>query len=302
VTHPRPSFIRTAGERALDSQQDVDRWTERYRGLMAAVFTWEGLPEDAPGDFLERCLFDVGGVGILETGGVLGQIVAAGRAVSRDHYDRGAGWTPVFPAGYIDKAGLLPQSSDSPILLLPSMRERITPYLEVYDAAMKAMRQNAISMSQPILLEGAVENRVEGQLLEWELATGKITVPSLASRGVPYKVLDLGVHDWTSALQAVMDAMDREILTIMGIRNAGTEKASGITPEETLSISQQMVLWIEGQLQAREDWAERASAFHGLDISVRLSDLYTASSDGWMTDMQTDLRPEEAEDVRDQGA
>jgi len=225
---------------------------------------------------LERALFDIGGVGIRQAKGFK-PFVCGARGVIRDHVGRVQQWTPILPDGYADISGLLLKEDKSPMLEVYPVYRQIEPFLKVYSDALRSLGANVFSMRQPVLLEGAMENKVEGQLITWELVSGQLVIPSLASKANPYKVLDLGVKDFTSSLGAVMDAMDREILTVMGIRNSGTEKASGVTTVETTSLHQQLILYAESNLAIRQDWADRVSNHYGLNVSVKISKAYQLS-------------------------
>ena len=69
-------------------------------------------------------------------------------------------------------------------------------------------------------------------------------------------VLDLGGKDHTQNLISTANAIDCEILCRMGIKSAGTEKASGVTTEETVSITQELQLINQADYERRKEWAE----------------------------------------------
>ena len=69
-------------------------------------------------------------------------------------------------------------------------------------------------------------------------------------------VLDLGGKDHTQNLISTINALDCEILARMGIKSAGTEKASGVTSEETLSITQELQLINQYDYELRKKWTE----------------------------------------------
>ena len=70
------------------------------------------------------------------------------------------------------------------------------------------------------------------------------------------KALDLGAKDHTESLIKTINDIDCEILARFGIKSAGTEKASGVSPEETLSIAQELRLRLERDLEIRRRFCE----------------------------------------------
>ena len=68
--------------------------------------------------------------------------------------------------------------------------------------------------------------------------------------------MDLGGKDHTQNLISTINALDCEILARMGIKSAGTEKASGVTSEETLSITQELQLINQQDYELRKRWSE----------------------------------------------
>ena len=69
-------------------------------------------------------------------------------------------------------------------------------------------------------------------------------------------MLDLGGRDHTESIIKIINDADCEILARMGIRSAGTEKASGVTAEETLSIAQELRLILENDLAIRRTFCD----------------------------------------------
>jgi hypothetical protein len=142
-----------------------------------------------------------------------------------------------------------------------------------------SLQQNVIALRQPIALDGVVGNGAEALVLSSELETGEMYIPVIDSDKLGIKVIDLGAMDHTQALIATFNAMDSEILSIMGIRNVGTEKASGITTEETLSISQELNVVSDYGLKKRLEWCKKINASLGTNFNVELADAYDGQSE-----------------------
>ena len=81
------------------------------------------------------------------------------------------------------------------------------------------------------------------------------------------KALALGAKDHTESLIKTINDIDCEILARFGIKSAGTEKASGVSPEETLSIAQELRLRLERDLEIRRRFcAEVQDVLPGLRV------------------------------------
>lgn len=89
-------------------------------------------------------------------------------------------------------------------------------------------------------------------------------------------------QDHTQNLITTINALDAEILSIMGIPGIGTAKTSGITPEESSAISTEMKLILEHGLEIRRKAAAYLNENAGLDLSVKINPRLAA----FLEDMQ----------------
>ena len=292
---PAPSFYLSKGERNNKMRVNFDPY-QRYLTIAQGIYEWDGLPEDVPRGYVEQALFWFGCVGAKEVPGI-GLCVFGATPTSWTIYGEPATWLPTGLKTITTP--LINEKSDNPTLYLGvSVSDKISAFADIQKQAVISVRQNIIGMRQPIALDGNPGNSADAYVLSNELEGGEQFIPVIEAGKLGVKAIDLGIVDYTTSLLNVYDAMDREILSYMGIKNSGTEKQSGITPEETLSITQELSLVSTVGLKLREDWCKKINAVLGTNISVKIADSYVESdvdSDGIPDELdeQEDKEPEE---------
>lgn len=250
----RPLSLLTKAMRREASSVIPEDLLLHYEDVYAARFVWEGGPEDMPEDFIERALFRSGLVGPAKAFGQMQ--VAEGSYNLLGIYGQPLSWIPKAYNAQMPPGWEVP--SELPALWLqhiPSIE--ILPFCDLMAAAWRCMDTSIQTMSQPILLQGTVGAEINVREAQEAIRGFKPMVPTLDRNSVEAKVLDLGGHDYTDSLTNTINNIDCEILARFGIRSPGTEKASGVTPEETLSIAQELRLILERDLRLRRKWCEK---------------------------------------------
>lgn len=270
---PRPSFLTTVAERACMVNVRFDPYL-RYVNIAKGIYEWSGMPKDMPIGYIEEALFWYGCVGAKYSESLQEVVVLPAVPGLRTVYNEPLDWTPTGLQGYQVDPQLL-ERSDLPALYLgASVYEQIQMYVEVLQRAYYALRQNVVALSQPIALGGRPGNNAEGLMLKADMDGGEMFIPVLDVGQLKIEVIDLKAKDWTQQLIATANAMDNEILTVMGVNNTGTEKASGVTIEEATSLHQELVITSDIGLRKRKDWCTRINAALGTSFSVEISDAY----------------------------
>lgn len=268
----RPTFLTTKGERKRSVYQYDP--VERYKQIAKGIYTWENLPEDVPEGYIEECIFNYGAASAKNVDGI-GICVMAAAARTYNIYGEPLTWLPTG-ISMIPKTLNIMQESDNPVLFFgtPIIR-RIEIFAGIMKSALISLQQNVIALRQPIALDGAIGNSAEACILSNELEEGEMYIPVIDGERLGVKVIDLQSRDYTQTLIATYNAMDNEILTILGVKNTGTEKKSGITPEETLSITQELTLTSDIGLKIRKNWCNKINNVLGTNFDVYVSDAYT---------------------------
>lgn len=253
----RPSFLLSKGERreteGLILPEDI---LLHYSEVYVSRFIWEGTPKDMPQGFIEKALFWTGGVAPVRAFGE--ENLVAAYPVMLGIYAQPISWEPVPAGGSIIPPNLMreyKQSKDPMLHCLP-MAEQIRELCVLMADAYNCMKQTLFSMSQPVAIQGMVGGEVNVIESKDALLGRKLIVPTLDRTGIQASVIDLGGKDHTQNLISTINALDCEILARMGIKSAGTEKASGVTSEETLSITQELQLVNRFDYDLRENWME----------------------------------------------
>lgn len=253
----RPSFLLSKGERRdLDGLILPEDILIHYSEVYATRFIWEGTPKDMPQGFIEKALFWTGGVAPVRAFGE--EQLIASYPVMLGIYAQPISWEPIPAGGSIIPPNLMreyKQSRDPMMFCLP-MAEQIRELCTLMADAYNCMKQTLFSMSQPVVVQGVVGGEVNIYETEKTLQGRRLTVPALDKTSMQASVLDLGGKDHTQNLISTINALDCEILARMGIKSAGTEKASGITSEETLSITQELQLINKYDYDLRVKWCE----------------------------------------------
>lgn len=274
----RPSFITTKGERGNSNPHSFNP-LHRYKSIAMGIYEWTGLPDDVPLGFIEGVLFEVGCISAKSVEG-LGICVLPASPSTLTLYGEPSNWLPTrlysFPSSLPD----LTATSTNPCLYLgESTLSKIEMFVSIMNNSLLSLNQNIVAMRQPIALDGSVGNGADAVVLSKELDGGEMYIPVIDASKLGVHVLDLKAQDHTQSLISTYNAMDSEILNIIGVKNVGSEKASGITSEETLSIKQELVLTSDIGLRLRERWCERINTAIGTGFSVKLSEAYTEVDD-----------------------
>lgn len=253
----RPSFLLSKGERkdleGLILPEDIQL---HYAEVYASRFTWEGTPKDMPQGFIEKALFWTGGIAPVRAFGE--EQLIASYPVLLGIYAQPISWEPVPAGGSIIPPNLMreyKQSRDPMMFCLP-MAEQILDLCILMADAYNCLKQTLFSMSQPVVVQGVVGGEINVYETERTLKGKRLTIPTLDKTSMVASTLDLGGKDHTQNLISTINALDCEILARMGIKSAGTEKASGVTSEETLSITQELQLINKFDYDLRVKWSE----------------------------------------------
>ena len=253
----RPSFLLSKGERRdLDGLILPEDIQLHYSEVYASRFRWEGTPKDMPQGFIEKALFWTGGIAPVKAFGE--EQLIASYPVMLGIYAQPISWEPVPAGGSIIPPNLMreyKQSRDPMIFCLP-MAEQIRELCSLMADAYNCLKQTIFSMSQPVVVQGVVGGEINVYETEKTLQGRRLTIPTLDRTGTTANTLDLGGKDHTQNLISTINALDCEILARMGIKSAGTEKASGVTSEETLSITQELQLVNRFDYDLRVRWCE----------------------------------------------
>lgn len=253
----RPTFLLSKGERregeGLILPEDL---LLHYAEVYASRFQWKGVPKDMPLGFLEKALFYTGGIAPIRAFGEH-QLIASS-PVLLGLYAQPVTWEPVPAGGSIIPNNLMKehnQDKDPSLFCLP-MESQIRELCVLMADTYNCLRQTITGMKQPVILQGAVGGEINIRDTGDDLRLGKLMIPTLDKTSMQASVLDLGGKDHTQNLIATINALDCEILARMGIKSAGTEKASGVTSEETLSITQELQLVNQYDYELRKKWTE----------------------------------------------
>lgn len=266
----RPTFLLSKGEaKRSDGLISTDDLLIHYSRVYATRFQWSGLPEDMPIGFVEKALFFTGGVGPVRAFGE--EQIIASSPVLLGLYAQPVTWEPVPAGGSIIPPKLLRQykQTDNPSLYCLPMEEQIRELCSLMADTYNCLRQTIMGMKQPVILQGAVGGELNIRDTGDDLRMGKLMIPTLDKTSMQASVLDLGGKDHTQNLISTINALDCEILARMGIKSAGTEKASGVTSEETLSINQELQLINRYDYEIRKKWVnlpQIKERFPGIDV------------------------------------
>ena len=301
----RPTFLLSKRERReADGLVVADDLLLHYAEIYATRFKWKGTPKDMPVGFAEKCLFWTGGVGPVKAFGDW-QLIAGAPSLF-GIYGQPVEWLPVPAGGAMFRADILKEhrQSKDPLLFELPMSAQIAELCETMARAYNCLNTTIFSMQQPVILQGAVGGEINIRESENNLRLGKLTIPTLDKTGMQAQVLDLGGKDHTQNLISTINALDCEILARMGIKSAGTEKASGVTTEETVSINQELQLINQQDWELRQAWLEIPEIKEkfpdleilpapGIDISVWVKD--DRNTDKTKTSMPGDSKPGDAD-------
>lgn len=267
----RPSFLTTKGERKRATYYFDP--LERYRIIAKGIYAWDGLPDDVPEGYIEEAIFNYGAVSAKEVNG-LGICIFPAAPKLYNIYGEPISWLPTGIRGIPQSVDIMSESTNPVLWFGTSTAQRIEIFAGILKSALISLQQNVIALRQPIALDGNVGNSANACILSNELEEGEMYIPVIDGERLGVKVIDLMASDHTQSLISTYNAMDSEILTILGVRNVGTEKKSGITAEETLSVSQELTLTSNVGLIKRQKWCDRINSVLGTDFSVSVSPAY----------------------------
>lgn len=251
----RPLSILTKGQRNSVDLLDTDALLFHYEDVYASRFRWFGGPEGMDPSWPERMLFRFGLLGAAEAFG--STQIAGGSVGLRGIYGQPLTWFPKCEGVQIPEGWLQPH--EGPTVHIPFIpRDECEPLCELMSKAWHAMRNNIIGMSQPVVIQGTIGSELNVKEAAQSIEGMRPFIFSLdRSTANDAKAIDLGAKDHTESLIKVINDIDCEILARFGIRSAGTEKASGVTAEETLSIAQELRLRLERDLESRRRFCEQ---------------------------------------------
>ena len=224
-----------------------------YEDVFSARFRWLGGPEGMPVDWPERMLFRFG---LLGTAEAFGSMQLAGGSVGLTGiYGQPLNWFPKCDGVQIPEGWL--QAHEGPTVRIPNVpQDEIEPLCELMADDWRCMKTNIMGMSQPVVVQGTVGAELNVKECGQAVDGYKPRIFTLDRTSMDAKALDLGAKDHTESLIKTINDIDCEILARFGIKSAGTEKASGVSPEETLSIAQELRLRLERDLEIRRRFCE----------------------------------------------
>ena len=249
----RPLSLLTKGQRNAVDLLDTDALLFHYEDVYASRFRWLGGPEGMDPSWPERMIYRYGLLGTAEAFG--GWQLAGGAPGLRGIYDQPLDWFPrcdgtTIPEGWMS-------AHDGPTVyqrFVPRME--CEPLCQIMGETWRTLKQNVKGMAQPIVIEGTVGSELNVKECAEAVDGYKPVIFTLDRTSVTPQAIDLGAKDHTESLIKVINDIDCEILARFGIKSAGTEKASGVTAEETLSIGQELRLRLEQDLELRRRFCE----------------------------------------------
>ena len=250
----RPLSILTKGQRNSLELLDTDALLFHYEDVYASRFRWLGGPEGMDPSWPERMLFRFGLLGSAEAFG--SPQLAGGSVGLHGIYGQPLTWFPKCEGVQIPEGWLQPH--EGPTVHIPFIpRDECEPLCELMSKAWHAMRNNINGMSQPVIVQGTIGSELNVKEAAQAIDGMRPFIFTLDRTAADAKAIDLGAKDHTESLIKVINDIDCEILARFGIRSAGTEKASGVTAEETLSIAQELRLRLERDLESRRRFCDQ---------------------------------------------
>lgn len=292
----RPTFLRSKGERThyegVTTEDILDRLEDIFAGILS--IEGEGLPEDMPAGYPMRALFRSGAIQIKKVGR-LGKVLVPVKASLVGIYGTPLAAVPVAIPGMGPMSADLLQPSDKPVLWLPYCpRDRLIPYAEVMASCLRTLNQNITALAQPVIIQGTQGGEINAMVLEDQLNNTERVIPVLDKAAMQAQVLDLGAQDHTQNLIATFRAMYAECLTIMGVQGSGSEKASGMTSEETTCVMQQVNIVTYSLLDLAQQWCEHVNADARLECNIS-----AVLGAGWTVSMEDDPKEAKQEGTED---
>lgn len=265
-----PPWRLTASQRKNAEPESVtaDDLLAHYAERYAAKVIIKGGPEDMPPGFLMKALFWDGAVAPIKVFGE--DHITPASPVLRGMYGQPLTWLPapvpdtVLPPDAMREH----KSKDEPVLWFDfPMADELRPLCESMARTFRCLDQTVQAMQQPVILQGVVGGEINAVQMGKSLEAMKIYTLDRAASSA--NTLDLGGHDYTQNLIATINALDCECLARMGIKSPGTEKASGVTVEETVSVTQELDLINRAEITRIKAWVEKVrDRFPGLEAEL----------------------------------
>ena len=249
----RPLTVLSQAEWKMLDLLGSDALLGHYEDVYASRFRWENGPEGMDPSWPERMIFRYGLLGCAEAFGEWQ--LAGGNVGLRGIYEQPLNWLPQCSGTVIPEGWMSPK--DGPTVHVPFIpRMETEPLCALMADAWRCMRSNIKAMSQPVVVQGTPGSELNVKEASEAIDGLRPRILTLDRSAVEMKALDLGSKDHTESLIKVINDIDCEILARFGIKSAGTEKASGVTPEETLSIAQELRLRLERDYESRRRFCE----------------------------------------------
>ena len=250
----RPYSVLTKGERNALDLLDTDALLAHYEDVYSSRFRWLGGPEGMDPSWPERMIYRYGLLGVAEAFGE--QQLAGGSIGLRGIYEQPLNWFPKCDGASIPDGWT--KAHEGPTVYVPFVpRAEAEPLCQIMAEAWRTMRQNVKGMAQPVVIQGTVGSELNVKECADAIDGFRPMIFTLDKTAVSPTAIDLGAKDHTESIIKVINDIDCEILARFGIRSAGTEKASGVTAEETLSIAQELRLRLERDLETRRRFCEK---------------------------------------------
>ena len=249
----RPYSVLSKGERNALDLLDTDALLAHYEDVYASRFRWVGGPEGMDPSWPERMIYRYGLLGVAEAFGE--QQLAGGSIGLRGIYEQPLNWFPHCDGTSIPEGWT--KAHEGPTVYIPFIpRSEAEPLCQIMAEAWRTMRQNVKGMAQPVVIQGTVGSELNVKECADAIDGFRPMIFTLDKTAVSPTAIDLGAKDHTESIIKVINDIDCEILARFGIRSAGTEKASGVTAEETLSIAQELRLRLERDLETRRRFCD----------------------------------------------
>lgn len=249
----RPYSVLTKGERNALDLLDTDALLAHYEDVYSSRFRWLGGPEGMDPSWPERMIYRYGLLGVAEAFGE--QQLAGGSIGLRGIYEQPLNWFPKCDGASIPDGWT--KAHEGPTVYVPFVpRAEAEPLCQIMAEAWRTMRQNVKGMAQPVVIQGTVGSELNVKECADAIDGFRPMIFTLDKTAVSPTAIDLGAKDHTESIIKVINDIDCEILARFGIRSAGTEKASGVTAEETLSIAQELRLRLERDLETRRRFCD----------------------------------------------
>lgn len=283
-TNPTPLFLQKNGEPIEYKNYFKTALIKRYLSIHSGIFSWtldNSLP-DVPKEFPEETLFFGVGVAVIPDTS-LGTVMCKINPIMLNIYGKPNSYLPSFDRGLVmDSNIVIPtdlgvefKQSEYPALFFESsIYSLIEPYIDIMADTLSTLRQNVNALAQPILIYGDIGNEVEGLLLSKDLKSGATQIPLVKKGAIPAEILDLKATDHTQNLINTFKALDCEVLSVLGIKNSGVEKTSGVNIAESTAVIHEINTSINEKLKRRQEYCDLLYEKHGIDIWCELTPSY----------------------------